>query len=159
MRDADKAEIYCQLPDGTKSYEVAALMLHGGDAFVAYLDDQPVAFFGAHPLNVCTLMAWAMGTDRMHRVLHAVTRYVITEFVPLAIEQGYHTMECRTHVEHRQAHRWLESTGAVVNGTPFVYGKNEEKFLLYRWDRASVSAAAERYKVANVLAGSLPRND
>lgn len=150
MREADRREILCQLPDGTKTYEIAAMMLHSGDAYVAYLDDQPVVFFGAQPLNVCTLMAWAMGTDKTSRCLHAVTRYVITEYAPQAVELGYLTMECRSHVDHVEAHRWLESTGAVVNGTPFVYGKNLEKFVLYRWDTAAIATAAKRYKVPDV---------
>lgn len=154
MRDEDKREIYCQLPDGMKSYEVAHLMLMSGDAFVAYLDDLPVLFFGAHPLNVCTLEAWAVGTKHTRRVLHAATRHLITDFGPQAIAAGFRTMECRSHVEHKEAHRWLESTGAVVNGAPFVYGKEGENFVLYRWDRAALDVAARRYKVNHVLESS-----
>lgn len=153
MREADRREILCQVGDDVKTHEIAGMMLHSGDAFIAYHDGMPAIFFGAHALNICTLEAWAIGTARTWRCLHAVSRYVITEYAPLALAQGFHTMECRSHVDHVQAHRWLESTGAVVNGTPFVYGKNEEKFVIYRWDKASLTAAAERYKVQpNVLA-------
>lgn len=148
MRDADRAEIMCQVPDGTKTYEVAGMLLNSGDAFVAYYDDEPVLFFGAHPLNVCTLDAWAMGTDKTRRCIVEVSRYMFATYRPLAIEQGYRTMECRSHVEHAEAHRWLASTGAVVNGQPFVYGKNGEEFVLFRWDHASLETAAKRYKVA-----------
>lgn len=147
MRGADRDEVMCQVPDGTKTYEIASMMLHAGDAFIAYYDDMPVLFFGAHPMNVCTLEAWAMGTEKTRRVIVEASRYMLTEFRPLAIAQGYRTMECRSQVGHVEAHRWLESTGAVVNGTPFVYGKNGEEFVLYRWDRASLEEAAKRYKV------------
>lgn len=148
MREADKREIFCQVPDGTKTYEIAGMMLSAGDAFIAYMDDLPVLFFGAHPINVCTLGAWAMGTKHTRRVLHHATRHLIADYGPAAVAAGYTSMECRTHVEHHEAHRWLESTGAVANGAPFVYGKNEEKFILYRWDRAALDVAAKRYKVA-----------
>lgn len=147
MRDEDKAEIYCQLPAGTKSYEIAAMMLSHGDAFIAYLDDNPVMFFGTHPLNVCTLEAWAMGTKQTRKVLHAATRYVIEHFMPLAVGQGFTGMECRSHVGHAEAHRWIRSTGAVASGEPFVYGKGGEKFVLFRWNVDSLAAAAKRYKV------------
>lgn len=147
LREADQREIFCQLPDGFKTYEIAAMMLGAGDAFIAYLDDLPVCFFGAHPLNICTLDAWAMGTDKTRRVIHAVTRHMITEYAPLAIKAGFRTMECRSHVEHHEAHRWLTSTGAVANGAPFVYGKDGEKFQLFRWDRDALQVAAKRYKV------------
>lgn len=147
MREADAREIYCQVPDGTKSYEIAGMLLHSGDAFIAYLDDLPVMFFGAHPTNVCTLEAWAIGTAKTRRVLHAATRYMLTNFADPAVSQGYLSMECRSHVDHVEAHRWLESTGAIVNGTPFVYGKSNEKFVLYRWDRDAIATARQRYKV------------
>lgn len=147
MREADKAEIFCQLPDGTKTYEIASMMLQSGDAFIAYLDDLPVLFFGASAMNVCTLSAWAMGTKHTRRVLHHATRHLIGDYGPAAVKAGYLSMECRSHVDHVEAHRWLESTGAVANGAPFVYGKNQEKFVLYRWDRAALDVAAKRYKV------------
>jgi hypothetical protein len=146
LREADQREIFCQLPDGFKTYEVAAAMLQG-DAWIAYLDDSPVLFFGAHPLNVCTLEAWAMGTSKTRRVLHAATRHMIEHFGPDAIDAGFRTMECRSHVDHHEAHRWLESTGAVAGGEPFVYGKNGELFILYRWTRDALTTAAQRYKV------------
>lgn len=147
MREADKREIYCQLPDTIKSYEIASMLLHAGDAYVAYLDGEPAVFFGAHPLNVCTLEAWAMGTSKTRRCLADVTRYVIQHYAPLALDRGFTSMECRSHVDHVEAHWWLETTGAVVNGAPFVYGKNNEKFLLYRWTPDAIEQAAARYKV------------
>lgn len=147
MREADRREIMCQVPDGTRTYEIAERMLMAGDAFIAYLDDVPALFFGAHAMNVCTLEAWAMGTKHTRRVLHAATRHLIADYGPQAIDAGFLTMECRTHVEHVEAHRWLASTGAVANGDPFVYGKNSEKFIIYRWDRDAIHTAAKRYKV------------
>lgn len=147
MREADRNEIMCQVPDGTKTYDIAGMMLGSGDAFIAYLDDQPVLFFGAHPMNVCTLEAWAIGTSKTRRVLHAATRHLISDYGPRAIAAGFLSMECRSHVKHVEAHRWLAGTGAVVNGDPFVYGKGGEEFILFRWTKAALDVAAKRYKV------------
>lgn len=148
MREGDRREVYCQMPDTVKTYEVAYMFLEGpGNAFVAYMDDLPVAFFGAQPLNVCTLGAWAVGTKHMRKVIHAVTRHMIGFYGPAAIAAGYTSMECRTWEEHHEAHRWLESTGAVAASVPFVYGKAGEKFILYRWERDALEKAARRYKV------------
>lgn len=147
MRDADRDEVMCQVPDGTKTHEIAYMMLMSGDAFVAYLNDIPVLFFGAHALNVCTLEAWALGTKDTRRVLHAATRYLFAEFIPKVVEAGYLSVECRSHADHHAAHRWLRSTGAVANGEPFVYGKTGEKFVIYRWDRDAIPVAVQRYRV------------
>ena len=134
MRKQDEDEILCQLPEGMKRHEIAyALLMGGGDAFVA--------------INICTLSAWAIGTPRTWRVLVEATRFLIADYLPGKIAEGYSSMEARTHVEHRQSHGWLESTGAVVHGPPFVYGRNGEKFLLYRWTVDAMTDAAKRYKV------------
>lgn len=148
LRKSDREEIYCQLPDGFRTWDIAAMMIQC-DSYVAYLDDEPVLFFGAQPLNAVALQVWAMGTKRTARVLVEATRFILNDYMPKAIEAGFLMAECRTHVEHRQAHRWLESTGAVVNGTPFVYGKNSEKFVIYRWGLDYLDRAANRYKVSD----------
>lgn len=148
MRPADEDEILCQLPAGMRRHEIAySLLFSGGDAFVALDGDRPVLFFGTHPINVCTLSAWAIGTKRTWRVLATATRWLIAEHLPGRIAEGYSSMEARTHVDHEHAHRWLESTGAVVHGPPFVYGRDGEKFLLYRWTADALAVAANRYKV------------
>lgn len=137
----------CQVPDGTKRHELAYGLLMSGDAFIAYEDDVPVLFFGFNEMNVACLNAWAMGTKRTSRVIPEVTRYLIRDYLPLRVEEGFRSMEARSHVNHKQAHRWLESTGAVVSGEPFVYGKNGEKFITYRWHADAIELAAVRYKV------------
>lgn len=147
MRNSDKAEIHCQLPDGFRSWDIAKMMIACEDSFVAYWDDEPVLFFGAQPLNVAALQIWAMGTKRTPRVLVEATRFILLDLMPRAIDGGFRMAECRTFIEHKSAHRWLESTGAVVNGPAFVYGKNDEKFLTYRWGVDYLDHAADRYKV------------
>ena len=147
MREADKAEILCQLPDGFKTWQIASTMLSAGDSFIAYLGDEPVMFFGCHPLNVCTMEAWAMGTSKTNRVLLEVTRFLFSDYIPRVVEAGFLSVECRTHAEHKSAHRWLERTGAVAASSPFVYGKNGELFILYRWTRDCIADVQRRYKV------------
>lgn len=147
MRPADAEEVWCQVPEGTTGYELAHMLLFSGDAFIAKLDGVPAAFLGTQPLNVACMVAWAVGTKRMPRVLPALTRFAIQEHIPKRIAQGFVTMEARSLVGHEDAHRWLRSTGAVVQGEPFVYGRNREKFLLFRWSADALDAAARRYKV------------
>jgi len=147
MRPEDVQEVLCQLPEGMKRHEIAYMLIMSGDAFVAYDDaDLPVLLFGTQPLNMVALNAWAVGTKRTWRVLHRATRWLITEYLPAKAEAGFVTMEARTHVDHHHSHRWLESTGAVVHGPPFVYGRDGQKFLMYRWHASALPAAAERYR-------------
>lgn len=148
LRPLDELEVRCQLPEKTTGLEIAYFLTHGDDAWVAYDKGYPVMAFGVAPLNVAAVSVWALGTQRAWRAVPAMTRYFIGEVVPELMERGYHTMEARSIVEHESAHRWMRSTGAVVQGEPFVYGRNREKFLLFRWSRDALAEARERYEVA-----------
>lgn len=147
MRPVDEEEILCQLPEGTKRHEFAYALIMAGESFVAYRDDLPVMLIGTTPMNVACSSIWAMGTKHTNRVLHAVTRFMLTEHLPSLIERGVITMEARSHVNHAPAHRWMRSTGAVVNGEPFVYGRDGEKFLTFQWHKQSLEEVRKRYRV------------
>lgn len=142
MRPADRAEIMCQLPEGTPTHHLAAALL-GGESWIAYIDDDPVAGFGVSPLNVAALSVWAFGTQRMQRTVPAITRFVRDERVPQWVADGYQIMEARSAVEHHVAHRWMLSTGAEIIGPPFPFGRDRNEFLLFRWT-ASTFAAMSR---------------
>lgn len=142
LRPADEAEVMCQVPDGTKKHEIAWALLIAGDAFVASIDDQPVAVFGTSGLNVACCSAWALGTRRTKRVVPAMTRFLREVHGPDLIGRGFRTMEARSHVEHLEAHRWMAATGAVRVDPPFEYGKNGELFVIYRWTPAALTLNA-----------------
>lgn len=147
MRERDRQEISCQLTPETRDLDLAYGLLMGCDGYIAKLDDRPVFFFGTSPMNVACLSVWGMGTRHTRRVIGEVTRFLVQRVIPDRMAEGYVTMEARSHVDHAQAHRWMRSTGAVVVGDPFVYGRDREKFLLFRWTDDVIGVAAARYGV------------
>lgn len=146
MRPLDEQEVLCQVPEGHKRHELAWALLQGSDAFVALHKGVPVMVYGTAAMNVACLSVWAIGTAKTFKVLPAVTRHMIHEHLPDRIAQGFIVMEARSHVDHLQAHAWMRSTGAVANGQPFVYGRDRQKFLLFRWEPDALAAAGNRYK-------------
>ena len=133
MRPGDRAEVMCQFPEGTKTYELAYGLLHTKHAYVAYLDGKPVAAFGVAEMNVVTVSVWAVGTPRMKRAVPMITRFFRDLLTPQLIKEGYRTMEARSHAVHLEAHRWMTATGAVQADLPYIYGRNGEKFITFRW--------------------------
>lgn len=138
LRPLDRIETYCQIRDGLKDYEVAYWLLMNSDAYAARWTDSkgvewPVMFFGVQPMNQVAVSVWALGTRHAWRAVPAVTRFFIERLLPLKIEQGNVLMEARSIVDHKPAHRWMESTGAKRIGEPFIYGKGGEQFILFRW--------------------------
>lgn len=102
-------------------------------SYVACINDQPVAAFGFSPITVACVSVWAFGTDRMSRVVPAITDFITLRAAPGLISAGFRTMEARSITSHKEAHRWMESMGGLRTGPSFMYGKNDERFYLYRW--------------------------
>lgn len=145
MRPLDALEALCQVPDGVRIHELAHWLISGSAAYVAYVDGRPSAIFGTSPINVVCLSIWALGTKRMRRCIPAITRFMIAEHLPERAAEGYKLMEARSLVQHEEAHRWMQSTGAVVQGDDFEYGKEGEMFRLFRWEARSLPAATRHF--------------
>lgn len=140
LREEDEHEAFCQLPSGIKRHEFAYAMLMSGDNYVARLDDQPVGFFGVSPMNAVCSSVWAIGTKRFERAVPAITRYFHGTVLPKQLALGVTSAEARSLASHTKAHRWIHLTGGVAHGPEFCYGRNNEKFVLFRWTEASISA-------------------
>lgn len=133
LRPLDHLEAFCQLEPGYKTADLAAFSVQYGESFVAYDGDEPAMVFGTVPANVCAGVVWALGTKRARRVVPAVTRFFLEEHGPALLARGFTSLEARSIENHTDAHRWMEATGAVRHGEPFVYGRNGERFVLFRW--------------------------
>lgn len=133
LNPKDEEETACQIDPGLRRDHLAYMLLMSGDNFAVRIDGQPAAVFGTAPLNRATLSVWALGTDRMHKVLPAISRHLIDVHLPAKIAEGYRYMEARSLSTHEEAHRWLRWLGATVLGEPHPYGTAGETFLLFRW--------------------------
>lgn len=134
MRPMDVTEVMCQMPEGTTNWQLAHALLEGSEhAYIAYLDDKPVAFFGATRMTAVMASFWAIGTDQMTRVVPAINDFYTHQIVPALIEQGVVYAEARSHIDHHDAHNWLRLTGAEQHGPPMACGRDGEEFLLFRW--------------------------
>lgn len=129
----DRAEVMCQVSPATKTHELAYAMLMSSDSYVAKWKGRPAMFFGVNPLNICALSIWALGTRQSWRTIPELTAFVAHTVLPRKIDEGFTTMEARSIMGHTVAHGWMEATGAVRSGDPFVYGRGGELFQLFRW--------------------------
>lgn len=148
LRAADVVEVACQVPDDLRSYELAWMVMQGSiEQYVAYVNDQPVAAFGISPsTSVACHIAWALGTDRMRYAMPAITRFYAQDIMRRACERGCVSLEARSIQSHKEAHRWMRSTGARSSGAPYPYGKGGELFITFRWTADDYPAIAERYR-------------
>lgn len=133
LRPADRAEIWCQLPDAVTTAQLAHWSLVNGEGYIARYRGQPVAFFGTSPMTVACFSVWAMGTRYLPRAARAIGNFVLDDIVPRRIAEGYRSAEARAMASHDQARKWIAGLGGEALGEPFPYGKADEPFVLYRW--------------------------
>lgn len=162
LRQLDREETFCQLPDDLPTAKLAEWFITGGEAFIAHYRDEPAMLFGTTRIHVCAMSIWALGTDRATRVIPAVSRFLIEHAIPWRLDEGFTCMEARSLATHTDAHRWMESMGGVRHGEPYLYGKGGELFVTYRWTVSSYrSISQSRWKrsVPQEYATDVPPED
>lgn len=133
MRPEDRAEIDAVVPLDNPAGVAWQLLESSGDlAFVAYLGNQPVAVFGTARLFQHVSSGWAYGTNRMRRVLPAMTRHCLGYIAPTLAARGYRRLEIRAMESNALSCRWIEGMG-FKRETPvaYEYGRHGEMFVTF----------------------------
>lgn len=135
MRDEDRRELLCQMPDGTTLTEAAVAMhaaMMPGFAWTAALDGVPACAFGYQAFSTPVWVAWAWGTKRMVRTIPAVTPFMLAQGERL-IGLGCRRVEARTLKGHGTAQRWLARLGCTWRCDLEDFGRGGETFELWAW--------------------------
>lgn len=151
MRDEDRAEVMCQVPDDMPTAAIAEYSILSGEAFVALDRGQPIALFGSTPMTMACFSVWAVGTKRFARAVPEMTLAFMHYIVPRRIDQGFRCAEARVLQANTKAVLWLDALGGEVLGGPFPYGKADELFLLFRWTVAGYRSMNRKTEIADVL--------
>jgi len=133
LRPQDKAEIDCQLDEWTPA--MLALSAMQGMAYIAELDGNPEAAFGAAQQRSGLWIAWSWGSRRMWRCIPRITKFFYEVLGPDVAAQGAWRVEARALAANDLALRWLRRLGATERCELPGYGKNGEAFLLFDWTR------------------------
>jgi hypothetical protein len=135
LREADRIECFCGRLNTADALAIDAMAVPGF-VDVCWLAGAPVAAIGGRQLWPGVWSVWAFGTDDWPRVIHTLTKHTIRYLVPAMLNLGGHRAECATHVDHHEAHAWLEWLGFEREALMRGHGRNGEDFYLYSWRRA-----------------------
>ncbi|MER8610731.1 hypothetical protein [Mesorhizobium sp. M0435] len=135
LRPEDRAEIDCQFDEWSPA--LLALTALQGFAYVAELDGNPEAGFGAAEQRSGLWIAWSWGTRRMRRCVPGITEFFHAVLGPQVAAHGAWRVEARALAANELALRWLARLGATQRCRLPGYGRNGEDFLLYDWTRSS----------------------
>lgn len=146
LRPLDWLECMCQMPRDTTTVQLGTQMLMHGDAWVAKYDDRPTVFFGVTPSTATMFHFWAVGTKDTTRCVPKVSEHFVKVLAPHWVGNGFVLAEARSIVQHKQAHRWMRSLGGKQIGGDFPMGRDNEKFLLFRWTADELQEATKRLR-------------
>ncbi|MER9596362.1 hypothetical protein [Mesorhizobium sp. M0244] len=135
LRPEDRAEIDCQFDDWSPA--LLALTALQGFAYVAELNGNAEAGFGAAEQRGGLWIAWSWGTRRMTRCVPGITEFFHAVLGPEVAARGAWRVEARALATNELALRWLARLGATQRCRLPGYGRNGEDFLLYDWTRIS----------------------
>ena len=105
-----------------------------GDTICARLDDGTPVAIGAmieSRFNVATLLFFA--TDDFPQIAMALTRFIVQRLFPRYRNAGVHRIECVSHIDYAEAHRWIETLGLKKEAEMPGYGRNGETYLQFAW--------------------------
>jgi RimJ/RimL family protein N-acetyltransferase len=139
LRDADRAEAHAvRFDDSDDSLAMEISTSWGTFGWAAGLE-QPIAVIGASQIWPGFWSAWMLATDEFPRIGLPLTKFVKRRMIPMLFKElGLRRGEARSSEQNVEAHRWLETLGAVRESTLVRYGKNGEDFHIYRWDNPDV---------------------
>ena len=136
LRKADAEEIFPLLFHATPESLAAMSVAGGGIASVAFKDGVPVAAWGVGEQRPRCWRAWMFATDEWPKVALSVTRHIMRVIRPALIDAGAVRLDCWTMESHGEAHRWLESLGAVREATVEDYAATRSVYHCYSWTRS-----------------------
>ena len=105
-----------------------------GDTICARLDDGTPVAIGAmieSRFNVVTLLFFA--TDDFPQIAMALTKFIVQRLFPRYRNAGVHRIECVSHVDYVEAHRWIETLGLEKEAEMPGYGRSGETYFQFAW--------------------------
>ena len=137
MREADAREIYNTLDheDPAKLAREICLATALGMAGVSFQSGKPVGLVGVSPIRSGVWSVWSFGTGEWGRGVIDMTRFGYRQLRPFLLRRGAHRLQCESHIEHEEAHRWLALCGAQREGVLRGYGRDGSDFIQFSWTR------------------------
>lgn len=140
MREIDHAEVF-----GMRGHDNPLLLAKEvvwastyGKAAIATHNGRPCAVIGVSPMWPGVWSAWSFGTDDWSKAVLQLSRYALKTLRPFILERGAHRLQCESHIEHTDAHRWLMTLGAKPEARLRGYGRDGSDYIMFSWSNADV---------------------
>lgn len=137
LRDVDAREIFGLLTHDNPyrlAFEMMATFRNAGRARIAWHNGKPAALVGFAEYRPGVWQVALMGTDDFRNVAIDCLRWVRETATDLMLNHGGRRLQCDSHIDHKEAHRFLKALGAIPEGPPMQqYGKDGSSYQRFVW--------------------------
>lgn len=133
MREDDKREIYATRWSKDPAALAKDCLISSAAFGWTFGKNVPIAAVGAFPMWPGCWSVWMFATPRFPEVGLSMTRFIKKRMIPAIRNSGYNRCQCYSIFDHHEAHKWLESLGAVRESTAYNFGEKKEDFYVYTW--------------------------
>lgn len=138
MRDMDRLEMFAF--DKSESAEDLAYNLASFERFhwVACRDERRIAIISVIEQSRTLWRVGMFATNEWPSIARACTKFLCKAVYPMLYDLGCNRAECRSHIDHVTAHRWLERLGARRECIVTDLGIDRERYIQYAWTRTDI---------------------
>ena len=133
LRPEDRTEVFGMFPEDN-ALALAAAVHHAvaknGCGWVARFNGRPAGCIGVAENHPGCWQLYSFGTDTYPRVA-AFFKPKLDKMIGFARERGMHRLECKSHITHRAAHRYIGLLDLRLEGTLVKYGKDGCDYLQF----------------------------
>lgn len=137
LRDCDRMEIFGLRPHDNPlvlAMEMITTFRNTGRARVAWHDGKPAAIVGFAEYRPGVWQVALLGTNDFRNVAIDCLRWIRETASDLIANHGGKRLQCDSHEDHHEAHRFLKALGAIPEGPPMrFYGKCGSAYQRYVW--------------------------
>lgn len=137
MRPIDAVEIYGVRPHDSPirlAWEAFSVIRNTGRGRIAWHDGRPAAVIAFTEDRPGVWQIWMFGTSAFKSVAYACMRWARDTAADLIEHHAGKRLQCESHEDHDEAHRFLRALGAVEEGPPMRYfGKDGKSYQRFVW--------------------------
>lgn len=137
MREVDKREVYNVVDHDNPimlAYQAHYIGCTKGRGRIAWVNGKPAAFIAFTEDRPSVWTVSMFGTDDFKAAAFACMRWCRETAANLIETRGGRRLQCDSHIEHTEAHKFLITLGAVKEGPPMKhFGKDGSDFQRFVW--------------------------
>lgn len=137
MREVDRREVFNVVDHDNPimlAYQAHYIGVTKGRGRIAWFDGKPAAYIAFSEDRPTVWTVSMFGTDAFRNVAFECMRWARETAADLIDNRNGRRLQCDSHIDHHEAHKFLRALGAEPEGPPMeFYGKDGSSYQRFVW--------------------------